>query len=54
MTEAQELELLRKVPSLHCEEEITAFRNAIRERGEEMTTALYAALIQQADRVRRK
>jgi hypothetical protein len=54
MTEDRERELLRQVPSLHSEEQITGFRGQLRDQGEELTSALYAALIQQSDRVRRK
>lgn len=54
MTEERERQLLSQVHTLHSEEEITGFRNQLREQGEELSSALYAALIKQADRVRRK
>lgn len=54
MTEERERELLGKVPTLRCKDELTGFRDQMRDQGEEPTSALYAALIKQADRVRRK
>ena len=52
MTEAQERALLAKIPTLACEGQITGFRQQISDQGDEMTTAIYAALIKQSDRVR--
>lgn len=54
MTQDRETELLRHVPTLDSMEELTAFRNGIRENDGEMTTALYAALIQRAEYLRGK
>lgn len=54
MTEERERQLLSQVHTLRSVEEITGFRQQMREQGEEPTSALFAALIKQADRVRRK
>lgn len=54
MDERREFHLLGQVQRLASEEEITGFRAQLREQGEELTSGLYAALIKQADRVRRK
>lgn len=53
MTSEREAELLAQVPTLRCEAEITGFRERLREQDEQLTTALYAALILQTDRVRK-
>ena len=53
MTEERERQLLSQVHTLRSAEEITGFRQQMREQGEEPTSALFAALIKQADRVRR-
>jgi hypothetical protein len=48
MTEARERELLARVPTLGCMEEITAFQQAIVKNDGPLTTSLYAALIERA------
>ena len=54
MDETRERQLLGQVHTLNSEDEITGFRQQLRDQGEELSSALYAALIKQADRVRRK
>ena len=49
MDEARERHLVRMARSLRCKGEIEGFRNQLREQGEEPTTAIFAALIRQAD-----
>lgn len=49
MTSEREAELLAHVPTLASMAELTSFRHAIREQGEELTTNLYAALIRRQD-----
>jgi hypothetical protein len=47
MTEAREAELLRHIPTLGSVTEAHAFRDALR--GEQMTSAVYAALLARID-----
>lgn len=54
MTEDRERQLLGQVHTLNSGEEITGFRQQMREQGEEPTTAIFAALIRQSDIVGQK
>lgn len=54
MTEERERELLSKVHTLRCKDEITGFRDQMRDQGEEPTSALFKALLTQQDRINRK
>jgi hypothetical protein len=50
----REAELLRHVPTLATLDEAHAFRDALRAQGEQLTTALYAALLARIDLLRRR
>lgn len=54
MTEERERELLGKVPTLRCKDELAGFRDQMRDQGEEPTSALFKALLTQQDRINRK
>ena len=49
MTEERERHLIDQIRTLRCKDEITGFRQQMRENGEEPTTAIFAALIRQSD-----
>lgn len=53
MTEERERELLRQVPTLRSTEELTGFREQLAAQGEIPTAGLYAALMQQSERLRK-
>lgn len=54
MDEARERHLVDQIKTLRCKDEITGFRQQMREQGEEPTTAIFAALIRQSDIVGQK
>lgn len=54
MTPASESEILRHIPTLASLDEATAFREALRDQREQLTTAVYAALIERMDVLRRR
>jgi DNA-binding GntR family transcriptional regulator len=54
MDEAREKHLVDQIRTLRCTEEITGFRQQMREQGEEPTTAIFKALIDQQTRVGQK
>jgi hypothetical protein len=54
MTEDREKHLVDQIRTLRCKDEITGFRQMMREQGEEPTTAIFAALIRQSDIVGQK
>ena len=53
MTEDRERELLRQVPTLRSTEEMDGFRAQLAAQGETPTAGLYAALMQQSERIRK-
>jgi hypothetical protein len=54
MDDAREKHLVDQIRTLRCKDEITGFRQMMREQGEEPTTAIFAALIRQSDIVGQK
>lgn len=54
MTEDREKHLVDQIRTLRCKDEITGFRQMMRDQGEEPTTAIFAALIRQSDIVGQK
>lgn len=49
MTEEREKHLVDQIKTLRCKDEITGFRQQMRDQGEEPTTAIFAAMIRQSD-----
>lgn len=54
MDEIRERHLVRQIKSLRCKDEITGFRQQMRDQGEEPTADIFAALIRQSDIVGQK
>lgn len=54
MDETRERHLIDQIRTLRCKDEITGFRQQMRDQGEEPTTAIFAAMIRQSDIVGQK
>lgn len=54
MTPARETEVLRHIPTLASVAEANAFREQLRDQGEQLTTAVYAALLARIDLLRKR
>ena len=53
MDESRERELLRQVPTIRSTEELTGFRQQLAAQGETPSAALYQALMQQSERLKK-